>query len=97
MDKERQVGIITFAAVSALSALFVSNANIYQDQFAQKVCEKALFVYGDDIRKQMDMIDLNVRTCEIAIDEVERSNVGRWFVGALFSSVIVGAVIKSLD
>ena len=93
MDKELRAGIITFAAVSALSALFVNTANIYQDQFAQKVCEEALFVIGDDYREQRK----NTRACEYHIDESERSNVARWFVGIIFSSVIVGGVINHLE
>lgn len=90
MDKERRDGIAILAAVSALSACFVFSANIYQDQFAQEVCEKALFDY------QKDYGDRRIE-CEVAADEIDRSNFSRWIVGVILSSAIVGGVIKTLE
>ena len=94
MNKDRRDGIVIVAAVSVLSACFVFSANTYQDQFAQEVCEKALFVYGDDYRAQMKMLDLNARKCEIAIDEIDKHTLPRWFLGLMFSSLIVAGLRK---
>jgi len=94
MDKERREGIVVLAAVSALSACFVFSANIYQEQFAHEVCLKALFVYGDNYRVQMERLDLNARKCEIAIDEVNKHTLPRWLIGLIFSSLIVAGTHK---
>ena len=90
MDKERRDGIVILAAVSSLSACFVFSANIYQDQFAQEVCEMALFDY------QKDYGDRRTK-CEVAADDIDRANLSRWFVGVIFSSAIVIGVIKTLE
>lgn len=100
MNKDRRDGIVIVAAVSVLSACFVSSANTYQDQFAQEVCEKALFVSGDDYSVQMKKRISNASRCEFTIDQIDgarRANLSRWFVGIIFSSVIVGGVIKTLE
>ena len=100
MDKKLRNAFIAFATTSALSACFVSSANSWQDQFAQKVCEKALFVSGDDSRVEWDKRNLNAQKCEFTIDQIdgaERSNFSRWFMGVILSSAIVSGVIKIME
>ena len=87
MDKARRNNIILAAAMAALSALFVNTTDLYQDQFAQEVCAKALLINGSENQFK------NNRDCETVIDGItDRQWVPRWIVGFIVSSVIVNLI-----
>ena len=92
MNNLSREAFVIFTASLALTGMFVSSENTHQDIFAQKICESALFASGDDIKKQMEMIQKNERRCKFLIKQADRKMLGRWFMGIVLSTIIVNSV-----